>query len=72
MTEPATRAQLVPLVARIMSGKYSSEADQIEDVRRLERAVPHPAVADLIFWSKPELTPDEVVDEALAYRPFVL
>lgn len=72
MSEPETRPELVALVTRIMRDKYRSEAEQDEDVRRLERAVPHPAVTDLMFQSVPELTPDEVVDEALAYKPFAL
>jgi hypothetical protein len=72
VSEPKSRAELVALVTRIMSGDYASEADQDEDVRLLEQAVPHPAVTDLMFWKKPELSPDEVVDEVLAFRPFAL
>lgn len=34
----------------------------------LERNVPHPAPSDLIFWNDVELSPEEVVEIALAYK----
>lgn len=72
MEDRPTRAELVALVARIMSGNYDSESAQDEDVRQLQQAVPHPRVTDLLFWDDRDLTPEQVVDEALAYRPFAL
>jgi hypothetical protein len=38
----------------------------------LERLVKCPHVADLMFWAKPELSDDEVLNRALEYQPFVL
>lgn len=66
MAGSVSRAELG---ARIMSGDYSSEVAQDEDVRRLEAAVLHPRVTDLMFWDERNLTPEQVVDEALNYRP---
>ncbi|WP_127506084.1 e9imm peptide [Actinoplanes solisilvae] len=37
----------------------------------LERVLAHPRVSDLLFWRTPELGIDEVIDEAMRYRPFV-
>ena len=66
------RAELVTLVARIMSGDYSSDTALDDDLRRLRAAVVHPGVTDLIFWDERHLTPEQVVDEALAYKPIAL
>jgi hypothetical protein len=36
----------------------------------LERLLLYPRVSDLLFWHTPELSTDEVIDEALRFRPF--
>ncbi|WP_283809039.1 hypothetical protein [Tumebacillus amylolyticus] len=41
-------------------------------IELLERNVLHPEVSDLIFWDKRELKAEEIVDEALAYKPIIL
>ncbi len=38
----------------------------------LEKLLPHPGVSDLIFYPKREMTAEEIVDEALAYKPIIL
>ncbi|WP_344619835.1 e9imm peptide [Dactylosporangium salmoneum] len=38
---------------------------------QLEKLLLYPRVSDLLFWRIPELTADEVIDEALRYQPFV-
>ncbi len=40
-----------------------------EELRRL---VISPRVWDLMFWTVPELTDEEVVEEALKYEPYVI
>jgi hypothetical protein len=66
------RSELVALVRQIQD----APADPGVDVwlERLKAAVPHPAVADLIFWppGNVELSADEIVDRALAYKPQML
>jgi hypothetical protein len=37
----------------------------------LERLFLYPWVSHLLFWRTPELSADEVIDEALRYQPFV-
>jgi hypothetical protein len=62
-----TREELINLVVEITTtkGKTEEEINILVDV--LERNVPHPAVTDLIFYEN--LTPEEVVDKALSYKP---
>ena len=66
-----TRQELVELVEKIASAE-GSEAEMMEWLETLEANVPHPAVIDLIYYSDPPLTPEEVVDEALAHVPNIV
>ncbi|MFD5284236.1 e9imm peptide [Streptomyces rubrogriseus] len=70
-----SRAEAVVLVQRIMDAEYASDDEVDGWLARLDRALSCPSghVSDLIFWSpEQELSADEVVDRALAYRPVVL
>ncbi|MDR2949363.1 MAG: bacteriocin immunity protein [Prevotella sp.] len=62
-----TRKELIQLVEEILDvEKYSEEQiDHMLEV--LHRNVPHPAVTDLIYWD--DLTPEEIIDKALDYKP---
>jgi Colicin immunity protein / pyocin immunity protein len=69
MGEKMSREELIELVRKIMDAEGSEEEIDVW-LDELERNVPHPEVSDLIFWPKKEpVTPEEVVDEALAYKP---
>ncbi|MFF7283998.1 hypothetical protein [Streptomyces griseorubiginosus] len=48
------------------------EGEEDRVVEELKSSVLHPRVTDLIFYNVPELTAEEVVDKALAYRPIEL
>lgn len=65
------REQLIELVQRIMDGE-GSENEQDEWLELLGQQVSHPEVSNLIFWDERELTAEQVVDEALNYRPILL
>ncbi|MFE3194245.1 hypothetical protein ACFXHA_34930 [Nocardia sp. NPDC059240] len=67
------RAQLVDLVNRLYEGQ-GDESQQDEWLRTLKDAVADPRVGDYIFWddSNPRLTPEQIVDKALAYNPIAL
>ncbi|MDT0267241.1 e9imm peptide [Streptomyces sp. DSM 44915] len=70
-----SRAQAVALVRRIMDADYASDDEVDGWLDRLDRALACPSghVSGLIFWPRErELSADEVVDQALAYRPFPL
>ncbi len=59
------------LVRLIVAGDGSE--DQINEwVETLERNVPDPNVSDLIFYPDEPMTPEEIVDKALAYKPIRL
>lgn len=66
------RAELVDLVRRIQEGKAASEAQEEAWLAELARNVAHPRVVDLVLLGDPELgdelTAEQVVDLALAYR----
>ncbi|GAA3085119.1 hypothetical protein GCM10020000_84540 [Streptomyces olivoverticillatus] len=69
------RAQAVALVQRIMHADFTAEEEADGWLDMLDRALGCPSgyVSDLIFWPPDgELSADEVVDQALAYRPIVL
>jgi hypothetical protein len=69
-----SHAELVALVERLMSGAEDDEAEGL--LERLREHLPHPALAELIYWPEqvadfpyPEPTAEQVVAFATAYRP---
>lgn len=69
MRRDLSREELVDLVRRIRSGE-GTETEQEDLLALLEANVVHPAVSDLVFWPEtPNPTAEDIVDEALAYRP---
>jgi hypothetical protein len=73
MTQRLSRDELVDLVGKLMHAE-GSEADLDAWLDLIERSVPDPNVSDLIYWPPggQELSAEEVVDRALAYRPIEL
>ncbi|WP_411759565.1 e9imm peptide [Streptomyces tunisiensis] len=70
-----SRAEAVVLVQRIMDADYASDDEADGWLDSLDRALACPSghVGDLIFWPpQRELTADDVVAQALAYRPVAL
>jgi hypothetical protein len=70
-----SRAEAVALVQRIMDADCASEEEVDRWLDILDRALACPTghVSGLIFWPpERELSADEVVDQALAYRPIAL
>jgi hypothetical protein len=68
--EPS-RDQLVDLVARVQGGGGTEEEIHAW-LMFVERHVPDPSVSDLIYHSDPELSAEEVIERASAYRPIIL
>ncbi|MFF9031489.1 e9imm peptide [Streptomyces iakyrus] len=70
-----SRAEASALVQRIIDVDYVSD-DEVDDwLDRLDRTLGCPSghVSGLIFWPpERELSADEVVEQALAYRPIPL
>ena len=71
MGSKVTRAELVEAVRRIIDADGSEEElnSLMDDV---SAEVPHPSWTDLIFHSDKDLSAEEVVDEALRYKPIQL
>ncbi|MFI1919361.1 hypothetical protein [Nocardia sp. NPDC020380] len=67
------RDQLIELVTRLYEGQ-GDEAEQDAWLQTLKDSVADPRIGDYIFWddSDPRLTPEQIVDKALAYRPIAL
>ncbi|RAV97806.1 hypothetical protein DQQ10_26905 [Pseudochryseolinea flava] len=65
-----TREKLIDLVIEIISveGKTLEQIDRLIEV--FEKNVPHPSPTDLIYHE--DLTPEEIVDKALRYKPIQL
>ncbi|MFE3454623.1 hypothetical protein ACFXJ8_37445 [Nonomuraea sp. NPDC059194] len=70
-----SRAEAVAAVQRIMDVDYADEREAELLLEALARSLVCPSghLSDLIFWPKvPAPTAQQVVDEALAYRPIAL
>jgi len=71
MLKQLTREELITLVSKIVECEgIEEEIDEMIEV--VERNVPHPEVSDLIYWNEEDLTPEQIVDIALAYKPIQL
>lgn len=67
MYQKLTFKELVELVNEICNPKLSDE-EVSEFIEILEENVPHPAPSDSIFWNDENLSPEEVVGIAVAYK----
>jgi hypothetical protein len=66
-----SREQLIELVTKIMNTEGTEE--EIDEMfQQLRRNVIHPGIGNLIFWDERGLSAEEIVDEALAYKPIIL
>ena len=67
--ERLNRNQLRELIENLCTGK-GDDVEQAAWVMLIDRNVPHPNTIGLIFET--DLTPDEIMDQALSYKPVVL
>ncbi|MGW3346825.1 hypothetical protein ACWDA3_26235 [Nonomuraea rubra] len=75
MSAHLNRAEAISLVQRIMDGEYGDERELDGWLEKMGRSLVCPSeyVSDLIFWpGGTELTAEQVVDQALSYRPIAL
>jgi hypothetical protein len=64
-----TREELIELVKKIMTVQGTEEEiDKMIEV--LKKNVPDPRVSNYIFYA--EMTPEQIVDKALSYKPIQL
>jgi hypothetical protein len=59
-----SRDDILAIVKAIYFGPAQNEV-VTPLLEKLRDALPHSAISDLIFWNPVELTPEQVVDEAI-------
>ena len=67
------RQQMIAVIEQLQNGEFESDEELTPVLESLIQSTGNPHVPDLIFHPKgPELTPEQVIDEALRYRPLEL
>lgn len=69
MESRLSKEELIKLIERIINAEGTEEIDLM--IKTLEQNVPHPEVSDLIFWNDEDLTPEQILDRALNYKPVI-
>ena len=69
-TDPR-RERAIELVRDVRYGRLPDDQASAK-LDELEQLIAHPQWADLLFYQDPELSDEQAVDAALAYRPFAL
>ncbi|WP_421939241.1 hypothetical protein [Pedobacter sp.] len=68
-----TRTELIELAEKIQNASGATEAENDELLEVFLANVPDPNASNYFFEQEyDELSPEEVVDKALAYKPFQL
>ncbi|PWW44841.1 MULTISPECIES: bacteriocin immunity protein [Paenibacillus] len=62
---------LVELVRKLMNAE-GTEDELDEMLNELQQQLPYAEISNLIFWDDRDLTPEQIVEEALAARPIIL
>ena len=64
--------ELIILVSKIVKGGYMDEEDLNEDLDLLLFNANDPEITNYIYDIKYNLTPEEIVEKALSYKPIQL
>ena len=67
-----TKTELIQLVTKICNAEFETEKELESLLMKFKFNVADPEAANLIYYHKPELTPEEIVEKALAYKPIIL
>lgn len=67
-----SKLKLIKLVNKICNAENKDEEELDRWLTLLEQNVPDPEVSDLIFHSDENLTPEEIVEKALSYKPIIM
>jgi hypothetical protein len=62
---------LIDLVRKLMNTE-GTEDELDEMLTELQQQLPHAEISNLIYWDDRDLTPEQIVEEALAARPIIL
>ncbi|WP_228469111.1 hypothetical protein [Paenibacillus sp. JNUCC31] len=67
----SNHVHLIDLVRKLMNAEGTE--DELDDMlNELEQELPYTEISNLIFWDDRDLTPEQIVEEALAARPIIL
>lgn len=67
-----SKKELIELVKDICEANFETEEELDLALDLFLQNVPDPEASRLIYNTKPELTPEEIVKKALAYKPIIL
>ncbi|WP_128100412.1 bacteriocin immunity protein [Paenibacillus sp. DCT19] len=70
MTE-VTRIELIEWVRKLMNAE-GTEAELDDMLNELQQQLPYTEISNLIYWDDRALSPEQIVEEALAARPIQL
>jgi hypothetical protein len=71
MNQKLSVDEMIELVRKLMNAEGTEEElDMWEDT--LEKNLNYPELAALIYYPDREMTPEEIVKQALAYKPIAL
>lgn len=66
-----TRTELINLVRKIIECE-GTESEIDEMINLLKKNIQYPDLINLIYWNEEELTPEQIIDTALNYKPIQL
>ena len=65
--------QLAKTFLKLEEKKQTFSEEEIDEmIDMVKKNVPYPDISDLIYWNEEELTPEQIVDKALEYKPMQL
>ena len=65
-----SKEQIINLINQILDVENHTEDEINRLVEKLESGVIDPNISDYIFWD--DLTPEQIADKALSYKPICL
>ena len=65
-----SREEIVEIIKDILDVQNHSESEIDQLIEKLEDGVTDPEITDYIYYE--ELTPEEIADKALSYKPIYL
>lgn len=66
-----TRPEMIELIGRLMRGE-GDDAEAAAWIDALERSIPNPHILDFFVYEQGDLTAEQILDKASAYRPIQL
>ncbi|OAI50585.1 hypothetical protein AYO37_00185 [Opitutia bacterium SCGC AG-212-L18] len=67
-----SKNELINLVQKIRALEFDTEKELEELLDKFDSNVSRPNASALIYHHEPRLTPEEIVEKALAYKPIIL